>query len=106
MNIADGTVRGVETGAVWSHSRGHQVRFGWTWLENENDLAPGFECKYTLLVPRHVLTAQGTAVLPLNLSWTVSGRYLEHSEGPDDFRVIFIQVRLPGPPGGPFPCAG
>jgi hypothetical protein len=37
-----------------------------------------------------VLTAQGTAVLPLNLSWTVGGRNLEHSEGPDDFRDIFV----------------
>jgi len=90
LNIAEGTVRGVETGAAWVHSRGHQIGAGWTWLENENDLAPGFEGKYTLLVPRHVLTAQGTAVLPLNLSWTVSGRYLEHSDGPADFKHIFV----------------
>jgi len=90
MNIADGTVRGVETGARWRHGRGHLVSVGWTWLENGNELAPGFEGKYTLLVPRHVLTAEGTAVLPLNLSWTVGGRYVEHSEGPDDFRHFFV----------------
>ena len=90
LNIAEGTVRGVETGAAWRHGRGHRVGVGWTWLENENELAPGFEGKYTLLVPRHVLTAQGTAVLPLNLSWTISGRYLEHTDGPDDFKHIFV----------------
>ncbi len=90
LNIADGTVRGVETGAGWRHPRGHVIAAGWTWLENENDLAAGFEGKYTLLVPRHVLTAQGTAVLPLNLSMTVSGRYLEHTEGPDDFKNFFV----------------
>lgn len=37
-----------------------------------------------------MLATQGTAVLPLNLSWIVSGRNLEHSEGPDDFRHIFV----------------
>jgi iron complex outermembrane receptor protein len=90
LNIAEGTVRGVETGARWRHGRGHRVGVGWTWLENENELAPGFEGKYTLLVPRHVLTAQGTAVLPLNLSWTVSSRYIEHTDGPSDFKHIFV----------------
>ena len=63
---------------------------GWTWLENENELAPDYEGKYALLVPRHVLTAQGTAVLPANLAWTVSGRYVEHTDGPDDFLHFFI----------------
>ena len=90
LNIAAGTVRGVETGARWRHGRGHRVGVGWTWLENETELAPGFEGKYTLLVPRHVLTAQGTAMLPVNLSWTVSGRYLEHTDGPEDFKYIFV----------------
>lgn len=90
LNVAEGTVRGVETGAWWRHGRGHQVGAGWAWLENENELAPGFEGKYTLLVPRQVLTASGTAVLPLNLAWTVSGRYVEHTGGPDDFREFFV----------------
>ena len=40
--------------------------------------------------PRHALTAQGTAVLPLDLSWTVAGRYLENNDGPDDFRNFFV----------------
>jgi vitamin B12 transporter len=90
LNIADGTVRGLETGGQWRHSRGHQVGLGWTWLENENELAPDYEGKYTLLVPRHVLTAQGTAVLPWNLFWTVTGRLVEHTGGPDDFRHFFV----------------
>ena len=90
LNVAEGTVRGVETGAQWRHGRGHRVAVGWTWLEKDNEFAPGYEGKYSLLVPRHALTAQGTAVLPLYLSWTVAGRYLEHNDGPDDFRVFFV----------------
>jgi iron complex outermembrane receptor protein len=90
LNVAEGTVRGVETGAWWKSGPGHQVGAGWAWLEHETELAPGFEGKYTLLVPRQVLTASGTAVLPLNLAWTVSGRYVEHTGGPDDFREFFV----------------
>ncbi|MEN8006382.1 MAG: TonB-dependent receptor [Candidatus Krumholzibacteriota bacterium] len=90
LNIAEGTVRGVEAGAGWRHGRGHGVTVGWTWLEKDSEFSPGFEGKYSLLVPRHALTAQGTAVLPLNLSWTVTGRYLEHTGGPADFREFFV----------------
>jgi iron complex outermembrane receptor protein len=90
LNIAEGTVRGVETGAAWRHGRGHRIGFGWTWLEKTSDLTAGYEGKYSLLVPRHVLTARGTAVLPLGLAWTVGGRYVEHSGGPDDFRHFFV----------------
>lgn len=90
LNISEGTVRGVETGVGWRHKRGHHLGAGWAWLENDNQLAPGFEGKYTLLVPKHVLTAQGTAVLPWNLSLTAGGRYVQHTGGPDDFRQFFV----------------
>ncbi len=90
LNVAEGTVRGVETGAGWRHPRGHGLGLSWTWLEKDAELADGFEGKYSLLVPKHVLNAQGTAVLPWNFAWTVSGRYLEHNGGPDDFRHIFV----------------
>ena len=90
LNIAEGTVRGVETGAGWSHPRGHALGLGYTWLENDNQLAAAFEGKYTLLVPRHVLTGRATAVLPWYLSGTVTGRFIQHNEGPDDFREFFV----------------
>ena len=66
------------------------MKLGWTWLEKDSEIAPGYESKYALLVPRNAVTAQGTAVLPLNLSWTVAGRYLEHNGGPEDFREFFV----------------
>jgi iron complex outermembrane receptor protein len=90
LNVAEGTVRGVETGAWWKSGRGHQLGVGWAWLENENELALGFEGKYSLLVPRQVLTGTGTAMLPWNLAWTVSGRHVAHTGGPEDFREFFV----------------
>jgi len=90
LNVAEGTVRGVETGAGWRHPHGHRIDLAWTWLENESELSAGYQGKYTLLVPRTALSAQGTAVLPLHLSWTLTGRYLEHTGGPADFQDTFV----------------
>jgi outer membrane receptor protein involved in Fe transport len=84
-NIAEGTVRGVETQAGWRHPRGHRLAVGWSWLENDTKVDPDFVGKYTLLVPRHLWTAQGTVVLPANLVFTATGRYVEHNQGTDEF---------------------
>jgi len=85
MNIAEGTVRGVETQVGWRHGRGHRLTAGWSWLENDTQVDPDFVGKYTLVVPRHLLTGQGTAVLPWNLSATVTGRYVVHNDTSDEF---------------------
>ena len=90
MNIAEGTVRGVEMGAFWRHGRGHVVSAGWAWLEKETDLPAAYVGRYTLLTPRHVLTGRGTAVLPWDLSLTLVGRYLERTGGSIDFRIAFL----------------
>ena len=90
MNIAEGTVRGVEAQTIWRHSRGHSLGVAYAWLEKTTTLPTGFVGKYALLAPRHRLTAQATVQLPWRLTATVSGRYLEHTGGPDDFRHLFV----------------
>ena len=89
-NIAEGKVTGLETSAGWRHSRGHAVDLGWTWLDKETTLPEGYPARYSLLVPRNVLTAAGTAALPLALAFTLTGRYIERNDGPDDFRHAFV----------------
>jgi vitamin B12 transporter len=90
MNIAEGKVRGVETGATWRHGRGHMLSAGWAWLEKESDLPAGYLGRYTLLTPRHVLTSRGTAILPGDLTLTLTGRYIERTDGPADYRLAFL----------------
>ncbi|HPF71268.1 MAG TPA: TonB-dependent receptor [Candidatus Krumholzibacteria bacterium] len=90
LNIAEGRARGVETKLAWRAARGHRLMVGWAWLERTTALVPGYEAKYGLLVPRHNITLQGTAVLPLHLEATAAFRYLERSDGPDDFRVAGV----------------
>lgn len=89
-NIAEGTVRGVETRLAWRAPRGHRLAAGWTWLEKTTSLPAEQSAKYTLLVPRHVLTGTGTLMLPSDLALTAAGRYLARSAGPDDFRFAFV----------------
>lgn len=93
MNIAEATVRGVETGLEWRHGRGHRLALGWTWLEKESDLPGGYLGRYTLQTPRHVLTGRGTAILPRDLAFTLTGRYLERIDGGGStggYRVAFV----------------
>lgn len=90
MNIAEGTVRGVETGATWRHGHGHSLSAGWAWLEKESDLPAGYLGRYTLLTPRHSLTGRGTLILPRHLALTLTGRYLERTGGPAGYRVAFL----------------
>lgn len=90
MNIAEGTVRGTETLAVWTHPRGHILSAAWTWLEKQTALPAGFQGKYSLLVPRQVLAAQGRLVLPRGLELALAARYLERTGGPDDFRAACV----------------
>ena len=90
LNIADGTARGVETSAAWRAARGHRLTVGWAWLERTLSLTPGYEAKYGLLVPRQNITTAGTVVLPDGVEATLAFRYLERSDGPDDFRVVAV----------------
>ena len=90
MNIAEGTVRGVEYQTTWHHSRGHSVSVAYAWLEKTTTLPAGFVGKYALLAPRHRLSARAIVQLPWRLTATISGRYLEHTGGPDDFRHLFV----------------
>ncbi len=90
LNIAEGTARGVEARAAWRASRGHRLSAGWAWLERTMSLTPGYEAKYGLLVPRQNLTTAGTVVLPAGVEATLAFRYLERSDGPDDFRVVAV----------------
>ncbi|MBU8871286.1 MAG: TonB-dependent receptor [Gemmatimonadales bacterium] len=90
QNIAEGTVRGVETTAAWRHDDGHVLQTGWTWLEKETTLPINFVGKYALLTPRHVLTGRSTMVLPQHLALTVTGRYIERTGGPEAFRYSFL----------------
>ncbi|MBE0565645.1 MAG: TonB-dependent receptor, partial [Krumholzibacteria bacterium] len=95
LNVAEGTVRGVETTLGWRASRGHRLTAGWAWLERSTSLTPGYAAKYALLVPRHNLTCAGTAVLPAGFAATAVFRYVERSGGPDDFRVAgLVDARL------------
>ncbi len=90
MNITEGRVKGLESRMAWRHGAGHILSVGYTWLDKETTMPGNFEGKYTLLTPRHLLQMQASAVLPWNLSWTVGGRYMERTAGPDDFRILFV----------------
>lgn len=90
LNVAEGTTTGSEIHAAWRHGRGHRLGFGWSHVNKTSDLDAGFEGKYTLLVPENVISANVTFALHRNLHWTLTGRYMEHSGGPDDFREFFI----------------
>ena len=89
-NIAEGRVKGLESRMAWRHGAGHILSVGYTWLDKETTMPGNYEGKYTLLTPRHLLQMQASAVLPWNLSWTVGGRYMERTAGPDDFRILFV----------------
>ncbi|MDX2472951.1 MAG: TonB-dependent receptor [Candidatus Krumholzibacteria bacterium] len=90
MNIAEGTTRGGEVYGSWRHGAGHRLGLGWSKIDKDTALPDGFEGKYTLLVPSNVLTAQAMAALHRSLHWTLTGRYVEHSGGPDDFQKFFV----------------
>ena len=90
MNIAQGKVKGVESRLAWRHGAGHVLSVGYTWLDKETTLPGNYEGKYTLLTPKHQVQLQASAALPWNLGWTVSGRYLERTAGPEDFRYLFV----------------
>ena len=90
MNIATGKTRGTEVRLDWTAPRGHTLGVSWSWLEQTTDLAPGFEGKYTLLTPRHVVAASGMLVLPAHLTLGVTGRYIERTGGPVDFATAFV----------------
>ena len=70
--------------------RGPSIESGWSRIDKETDLPADFEGKYLLLVPKNAITMQATAALDRNLHWTVTGRYLEHNDGPEDFVKYFI----------------
>jgi len=90
MNIAEGRVKGAESRLAWRHGAGHLLSVGYTWLEKETTLPTNYEGKYSLLTPKHLVQLQASAVLPWNLGWTLGGRYLERTAGPDDFRYLFV----------------
>lgn len=90
MNIADARVRGLENLISWRHGSGHLLAVGHTWLEKELALPDGYEGKYALLTPRQQIQLQGTLRLPARLAMTLTGRYLERTAGPADFRYFFV----------------
>jgi vitamin B12 transporter len=90
MNIGEGTVKGAEVAAGWRSGAGHALGASYVVLDKTTDLPAELEGKYALLTPEHQVVLQGTLVLQPELSATVLGRYLEHSEGPDDFRQFFV----------------
>lgn len=90
LNIGEGTTRGFEWSGSWRHGAGHQLSLGWSRIDKETDLPADFEGKYLLLVPKNAITVQAVAALDRNLHWTLTGRYLEHNDGPEDFVKYFI----------------
>jgi len=90
VNVAEGKVTGLESTLGWRPRRGHAGDLGWTLLEKETSLPGDLEARYVMLAPRNQLTAAGTVALPLALSATVTGRYLQRTGGPDDFRYAFV----------------
>ena len=105
LNIADGTVRGVETGAGWRHSRGHSLDPGLDLAGERQRIRAGITRASTPCWSRAIADGPGHGGLPRNLSWTVTGRYLEHTGGPDDFRTLLRPGQPPGldtaPAGSP-----
>ncbi len=90
MNIAKGEVLGLESRLAWRHGAGHVLSVGYTWLDKETTMASHYEGKYSLLTPKHLIQMQAAIKLPWNLGWTVGGRYMERTAGPDDFRFLFV----------------
>jgi iron complex outermembrane receptor protein len=90
LNIAEGKTRGGEFQGEWRHAAGHRLGAGWSWIEKSSDLPSGFEGKYALLVPRHVVNLQAVMALDRKLSWTLGGRFVEHTGGPADFASYFV----------------
>lgn len=86
LNVAEATIRGAETEAGWRHARGHAASVGWTWLQTDSTLLPGYQGKYALLAPRAVVTAQARAAVTPALGCGAVLRYLAHDGGPDAFR--------------------
>jgi iron complex outermembrane receptor protein len=89
-NIAEGFVHGWELKGGWNHRRGHSLEIGWAGLSQSRTLPAGYEGKYELLTPRDQWLGAGTLAMPFALDLTLTGRYQEHSGGPDDFRHIFV----------------
>ncbi len=90
LNIAEGTTRGAEFSAGWRHGAGHRLGVGWSRVSKQTSQAAGFEGKYTLLVPRQVITGQILVALSRRVSWTVNGRFVEHTGGPAEFARFFV----------------
>ncbi len=90
MNLGKGSVRGVETGLGWRHGQGHALAASYTVMDKDTTLPAGMEGKYALVTPQRQLVLQGTLVLQPGLSLTAVGRYLEHSDGPEDFCHVFV----------------
>ncbi len=90
LNVAEGTTTGSEVHGAWRHGAGHRLGLGWSHVNKSSDLNAGFEGKYTLLVPENVISAEVTLALHRNLHCTLTGRYMEHSGGPDEFQEFFV----------------
>lgn len=95
MNIGQGKARGAEAGLGWRAPVGHTLSLAYAWLERTGSLPAGLEGKYALLVPRHQVVLTGTIVLSSGLEFTLVGRYLQHTEGPAEFRdIVVVDDRL------------
>ncbi len=89
-NIGEGDVNGLETTFGWRSGPGHAFSASYVGLDKTTSLPTGLEGKYGLLVPERQVVLAGTLVLQPGLELTVTGRYLEHDNGPADFRHSFV----------------
>jgi vitamin B12 transporter len=90
LNLGEGQVTGLETLIGWRHGQGHFLQASYAVLDKETTLPAGMEGKYALITPERQLVLQGTVVLQPGLSLTLTGRYLEHTAGPEDFRHVLV----------------
>lgn len=89
-NIGEGDVAGVEFQTTWRAGGGHLLSASYVGLDKSTSLPEGLEGKYALLVPRHQIVLQGSVVMQPGLNFTMTGRFLEHSAGPEDFQSHFV----------------
>jgi vitamin B12 transporter len=90
LNIASGATRGSEALLGWRTPPGHAVTLSHAYWDKRNDLRSGYEGKYALIVPRHILSGEATAALSRRLRLTFTGRYLERTGGPSLYAVAFV----------------
>lgn len=90
LNIASGRTRGAELEASWRLPRGHSFTIRYMRLDKDSDLQAGYVGKYSLISPRHLLVASGSAVVFRRLRLVLAGRYTERTAGSAAHEVSFV----------------